>query len=102
MINKDRIEELREEVGEDELDEVIELFCEEVEDVLRDLRNVSQTEIAAQLHFLKGSAANIGLDGVSDICRQQESLLSESPNAALDISAIISTYEAEKLALLGS
>ena len=100
MINKARIEELREEVGEDGLEEVIELFCEEMEDVLRDLPKVPTSELAAQLHFLKGSAANIGFDGVSGICQDQEVRLSADPGAAIDFAAIVLAYEAEKSALL--
>jgi HPt (histidine-containing phosphotransfer) domain-containing protein len=100
MINTARIQELKDEVGEDDLVEVIELFCEEVEDVLRALDSTPQDQMAAQLHFLKGSALNIGLDDVSELCEQQENRLKSDPVATADVNMIRVTYAASKEALL--
>ena len=100
MINTNRIQELKDEVGEDDLDEVIALFCEEVEEVLEILDATPPDKMAAQLHFLKGSALNIGLEAVSDLCRQEELFLKSDPDRATDIAAIKSTYDQSKQALL--
>lgn len=100
MINTARIQELKDEVGEDDLVEVIELFCEEVEEVLRALDSTPLEQMSAQLHFLKGSALNIGLDAVSELCKQQEDQLKSDPTAPADISTIRATYAASKEALL--
>ena len=100
MINRARIQELKEEVGEDDLIEVIELFCEEVEEVLKALDSTTQGEMPGQLHFLKGSAMNIGLDAVSELCKAEELRLRTDPNAPADIAAIRSAYAASKAALL--
>ena len=100
MINTARIQELKEEVGEDDLFEVIELFCDEVEDVLQSLESTPQNEMAAQLHFLKGSALNIGLDGVSELCRAEEVRLKDNPSAAPDVAGIRAAYTTSKAALL--
>ena len=99
MINTARIDELREEVGPNDLDEVIELFCEEVEEVLATLPETPQSEIPAQLHFLKGSALNIGLDQVSDLCRTEELRLKSDPTTVPDIGAIRQAYDAARQAL---
>ncbi|MCV6594409.1 MAG: Hpt domain-containing protein [Silicimonas sp.] len=96
MINNARIEELKEEVGEEDLAEVIELFCEEVEEVLEGLDRVTAGEMAAQLHFLKGSALNIGLEAVSELCKTEEARLKADPTQMPDITAIRSTYAASK------
>lgn len=100
MINAARIQELRDEVGEDDLIEVIELFCEEVEEVLETLDSTAPDQMPAQLHFLKGSALNIGLDAVSDLCKSEELRLKSDPAAPADIGAIRSAYVASKDALL--
>lgn len=100
MINTARIQELKDEVGEDDLFEVIELFCEEVEEVLDDLGSAESAEIPGHLHFLKGSALNIGLDAVSDLCRTEEQRLKSDPSATADIDAIRAIYATSKDALL--
>ena len=100
MINTARIQELKDEVGEDDLVEVIALFCEEVEEVLQALDTTPQDQMPAQLHFLKGSALNIGLHAVSELCKQQETRLKSDPTALADIGTIRTTYAASKEALL--
>lgn len=100
MINTARIQELKDEVGEDDLIEVIELFCDEVEEVLDILDTSSQNDLPAQLHFLKGSALNIGLDAVSELCRTEEIRLKSDPTVLPDIGAIRSAYVEAKSALL--
>ena len=92
MINTNRIDELREEVGPDDLNEVIELFCEEMEETLSTLDQTALQDLPAQLHFLKGSALNLGLDRVSDLCRAEELRLKSDPTVAPDISAIRQAY----------
>ena len=99
MINEARIRELTEEVGEDDLVEVIELFCEEVEEVLNAL-DTPAAEMPSRLHFLKGSALNLGLDHVSELCRIEESRLKTDPATQADIAAIRSAYAASKEMLL--
>lgn len=99
MINTNRINELKDEVGEDDMEEVIALFCEEVEEVLETLHTTSPSNMAAQLHFLKGSALNIGLEAVSDLCRQEELNLRNDPTHATDVAALKTTYEQSKQAL---
>ncbi len=100
MINEARIRELTEEVGEDDLVEVIELFCEEVEEVLNALDATTAAEMPSRLHFLKGSALNLGLDYVSELCRIEETKLKTDPASQADIAAIRSAYATSKEMLL--
>ncbi|NNE88533.1 MAG: Hpt domain-containing protein [Silicimonas sp.] len=100
-MNWDRISELREEVGEDDLAEVIALFCEEVEEVLAILANASVADIPGHLHFLKGSALNIGFDSVSTLCLREETKLKEDPDAKPDIACIQKYYATSKSELEG-
>ncbi len=88
MLNLNRIAELKAEVGEEDFAEVFDIFCEEVEEVLDSLPTVPQAELPGKLHFLKGSALNIGLDAVGERCRLEEVKLSEDPEATPDIPEI--------------
>jgi len=101
MVNWDRISELREEVGEDDLAEVITLFCEEVEEVLEVLDSAASTDLPGHLHFLKGSASNIGFEAVSIRCQTEETRLKENPSLTPDIAAIRSDYKLSKAELDG-
>ncbi len=89
MIDARRIDELRDEVGNDDLAEVIDLFCEEVEEVLATLDQIATVE---QLHFLKGSALNIGLSEVSALCRAEEGRLRDDPQARPRVEDIRAAY----------
>ena len=70
MIDWARVAELRDEIGEDALAEVLLLFTEEVEEVVRRLAH--GPKLAAELHFLKGSAANLGFRAFEGACVEAE------------------------------
>lgn len=74
MIAWDRVSELQEEIGPDGFDEVVELFLAEVEDALGALHpGLNAPELEASLHFLKGSALNLGFLALADLCQAGES-----------------------------
>ena len=91
MINWNRVAELRHEVGEDDFDEVVELFIEEVEDVLATLGQ--NDDLPKDLHFLKGSALNLGFTEMARLCTEGE-------RGAPDITAIRSSYTDAKTELM--
>ena len=69
MIDWKRVNELRDEVGPDDFDEVIDIFLDEVETTLSAMADLpSDADIGPSLHFLKGSALNIGFQALADIC----------------------------------
>jgi histidine phosphotransfer protein HptB len=74
MIDWARVAQLREEIGADDFDEVAELFLMEVEDTLSRLDNASNDlpQMQELLHFLKGSALNLGFRDVCEICSKGE------------------------------
>ena len=73
MIDWTRIDELRSEIGEDGFDEVVEIFLDEVAETLAELDDLPKgAERAARLHFLKGSALNLGFTRVADLCKAAE------------------------------
>ncbi len=99
MINMARINELRQEVGEDDLAEVISIFCEEMDEAMESLDTIAPQDVPGQLHFLKGSALNIGLDSVSELCRANEQRVAEDVAYRPDTAAIRLAYEQSKAAL---
>lgn len=73
MIDWSRVSELYEEVGDEALGEVLELFASEVAEGLERLAHATgPMSIAAEFHFLKGAALNLGLDNVARICATGE------------------------------
>lgn len=73
VIDWSRVYELYDEVGEESLGEVLELFASEVEEGLARLAQAdSPKAISAEFHFLKGAALNLGLDEVARLCQQGE------------------------------
>ena len=94
MINWSRVRELRDEIGEDEFAEVVEIFLEEVESEIEILRHQSDFHnLEAQLHFLKGSALNLEFSDFSTLCQQGEVSARQGQNSLIDISAILRCYD---------
>lgn len=97
MIDWDRVVELREEVGADAFDEVVELFLEEVENGLSELPAISDgAALSDALHFLKGSALNLGFTDFTKLCRQDEERDVAKGAAAVDLVAISDCYNRSK------
>ena len=96
MIDWDRVEELKSEVGEDDFAEVVEMFFEEVAEAIERLCGPAPKTIAEDFHFIKGSALNIGLTEVSELCRSTEATLRESPGASVDPQAIETAFRSSK------
>ena len=93
MIDWARVSELRDEVGAEDFDEVVELFLEEVDEAIaasRDLTDLSELE--TQCHFLKGSALNIGFRDLANLCQTGEAAAAAGQGADVDIAAIVQSY----------
>lgn len=101
MIDWSRVDELCEEVGPEDFDEVVELFLEEVEEVIARMRSAPDlTQLEQDLHFLKGSALSLGFAAFSDLCQDGERLSAEGQAEAVDVAAIVAEYERSKTAFL--
>lgn len=73
MIDWSKVDELRDEVGPQGFDEVIDLFLDEVEGAL-DLLGKPGRRPGPDLHFIKGCAANLGFTELARMCDEQEVL----------------------------
>ena len=101
MINWDRVEELRDEIGAEDFAEVVELFLEEVEQVIDKLSRAPDVNtLGDDLHFLKGSAMNLGFQALGKICQSEERKAARGAAAEVEIGPVIETYEMSRTTFL--
>lgn len=99
MILWSRVNELRDEVGPEDFEEVVRLFLEEVEEVIERLRqDKDRSQLEQDLHFLKGSALNLGFATFSDLCQDGERRAAEGKADSVDVTGIVNGYEQSKTA----
>jgi HPt (histidine-containing phosphotransfer) domain-containing protein len=73
MIDQARIDELIAEIGKEDFAEVAEMFLDEADEVIaRIMPGDTATQLEKNLHFLKGSALNLGLKDLAEICQRGE------------------------------
>jgi len=97
MINWARVNELKCDIGEENIGEIVEIFLEEVEGVLDELRQgPDRTKVKCAAHFLKGSALNLGFERLGAVCSKGESLNKEKAETDTLVADILSVYEASK------
>lgn len=93
MIDWGRVHELQDEVGAEEFAEVVEIFLEEVEEVIGRLRKGTGTAaLDEDMHFLKGSALNLGFSQMAGMCAEAER--ANVDNA--DVAGVIACFERSK------
>ncbi|MCB6178012.1 Hpt domain-containing protein [Rhodobacter sp. Har01] len=102
MIDWDRLNELRDEIGEDDLAEVVVIFLDEADEVIGRLASGQSTNLESDLHFLKGSALNLGLSDLAGLCQDGEKRAAAGDNASVDLARVASLYEASKRSFLGA
>jgi histidine phosphotransfer protein HptB len=73
MIDWARVKELRDEIGADDLEEVITMFLEEADEVIaRIAPEGGAAALESDLHFLKGAALNLGFAAFAALCQDGE------------------------------
>ncbi|WP_135450578.1 Hpt domain-containing protein [Tabrizicola caldifontis] len=101
MIDWKRIEELRCEIGVGGLAEVADMFLEEAEQAVRALSaGPAPGELEAHLHFLKGSALNLGLSDLAAICQDGERKAAAGYGALVDLAQVLRVYRASRAQLV--
>ena len=103
MIEWNRLAELRAEIGADGLADVAALFLEEADEVVaRIAAGLPDGRLEAELHFLKGSALNLGLKDLAALCQDGERRAGQGDPAGVDPTRIVAVYRASKAAFLGA
>ncbi|MBD3785462.1 MAG: Hpt domain-containing protein [Sphingomonadales bacterium] len=95
MIDWARVKELQSEIGPEGFAEVLELFLDEVESVVMNL-GARPDRLGEELHFLKGSAWNLGFREFGAMCQDGERKCAAGNCAAVDLRSIITCYGASK------
>jgi histidine phosphotransfer protein HptB len=102
MIDWKRVEELKEEIGADGFVEVADMFLDEAEGAVRALiSGLPETEVEGQLHFLKGSALNLGLSELAAVCQEGERKAAAGHAALIDLMQVATIWRASRASLLG-
>lgn len=104
MIDWNRVAELKQEVGAGDFGEVIALFLGEVEEELGALDSDGPpggAALEASLHFLKGSALNLGFAAFSELCRKGEAAAGRGDARSVDLGEIRDCYAASRAEFLG-
>lgn len=102
MIDWGRVADLRSEIGDDGFDEVIDLFLEETDEVAAGLTALKDAdEIERALHFLKGSALNLGFSDLAALCQEGERMAAAG-QAAVDLGSVARLYDDTRRAFLGA
>lgn len=103
LIDWARIQDLRLEIGDDDFFEVLAMFLEETDDVVnRLLEHPDLTAVEGLLHFLKGSALNLGLTDFAEICQNGEKAAGSGMAGSVDLQKLAAVYTFSKTALLAS
>lgn len=93
MIDWQRVATLRDEVGAEDFGEVVDIFLEEVDEVIDRLKDKPDaTTLEADLHFLKGGAQGLGFKAFSDLCQTGETLCAKDAAQDVDVVTILDTY----------
>lgn len=97
MIDWYKVNDLYDEIGAEDFAEVVELFLEEVDDTIQQLRDgVGEAEVEACLHFLKGSALNLGFREFSTLCAMGESKAAAGEPGAVNLDEVVASYDRSK------
>lgn len=94
MINWPRVAQLRDEIGAEDFGEVVQLFLEEVEEVIDRMREKPDSDrLESDLHFLKGSALNLGFRSFSTLCQDGERKAAAGRADEVDVAAVLLNFE---------
>ncbi len=97
MIDWARILELHREIGPDDFSEVVEIFLEEVESEINELRSgCDLTQMESKFHMLKGSALNLGFRDFAEHCQVGEKVAGLNQHSQIDMQAVLAVYDMSK------
>lgn len=96
MIDWNRVIELRNEVGPEEFEPVLELFIDEVEEIVMRLDTNDAARLAQDMHFLKGSAWNLGFSEFGALCQRGETLAIRNRSGELNLEEFLACYSTSK------
>ena len=97
MIDWDRVANLRAEIGAEDFAEVGAMFLDEADEVVARLQaDGPGPGLEAELHFLKGSALNLGFRELAGLCDTGEKRAAKGE--AVDVARVIQGYVSARAA----
>lgn len=97
MIDWTRVSDLRSEIGDDDFLEVVDLFLEEADEVVAVLAGPPDPpQVEGRLHFLKGSALNLGLTDLAALCQAGERSAATGNATSVDLPQVVSVYRTSR------
>lgn len=97
MIDWNRIKQLRDEIGEEDFPEVVEIFIEEVSEMIASLRTAPNLDtLGDDLHALKGSALNLGFSTFAEMCQSGETRAANGRAQEIVLEPILRCYDDSK------
>lgn len=102
MIDWARVAELREEIGPEDFEEVLELFLTEVESAIDLLEGAHGNPIVTeeQMHFLKGASLNLGFSDLATLCQTGEKAAADGDAEAIPFGKVRETFTQSKTVFL--
>lgn len=100
MIDWIRIEELRQDVGDDEFGVILRLFLDEFEGVLDRLQEHDLARLPADLGFLRDCAQTLGFHAFGILCGAAERRLTGQGATGIDRTALLQCYAASRQELI--
>ncbi|GAA6209730.1 Hpt domain-containing protein [Cognatishimia sp. WU-CL00825] len=101
MIDWARLADLQAEIGADDFAAVVEIFLEEVDEAIAVLgKNPQREHLESALHFLKGSALNLGFKEFAKLCQIGELTASRGQADGIDLPEILECYQKSRGAFL--
>lgn len=98
MIDWTRVTELRDEIGGEDFAEVVALFLEEADEVVLKLPICGSAKaLESALHFIKGSALNLGFAELARLCQDGERLAAAG-ECNVNVEGVIASYATSKAA----
>jgi HPt (histidine-containing phosphotransfer) domain-containing protein len=100
VIAWDRVDELRNEIGEEGFAEVIDMFMEEAEEMCDAIAAAEPADMEAAMHALKSTALNLGLSDLAAACAAGERLAAQGDPDAVDVARVLVCYRKSRQALI--
>ena len=97
MIDWNHVRTLQQEVGPEDFDKLVPLFFSEIDSAVKPVsKSDTPIQLARDLHFLRSGALNLGFSDLSALCAEGEMQAENGEGDKVDLTAIVSCYEASK------
>ena len=101
MIDEQRFESLKAEIGLDGMSLLAGVFLDEADQIMDQLIS-HETDLASGLHALHGSALNLGLKQLAQLCSKAEKAAQDKGGQFIDMLEISTSYHQSRAAFMAA